>query len=208
MTVEEANMFITFEGGEGSGKTTVVKKVAEELIKLNYEVLITREPGGSKVAEQIRNIILDKNNTSITAETEALLFAASRTQHLEEIIIPALKRGQIVLCDRFVDSSLAYQAYARELGFDFVLKANDYAMKNLPELTFYCDVDPELGLKRISTRDNLNRLDLENIAFHEKVRNGYKEVVKRFPNRVVEINANGTIDEMLIDIMRILKERL
>lgn len=208
MTVEESNMFITFEGGEGSGKTTVVKKVAEELIKLNYEVLITREPGGSKVAEQIRNIILDNNNTSITAETEALLFAASRTQHLEEIIIPALKRGQIVLCDRFVDSSLAYQAYARELGFDFVLKANDYAMKNLPELTFYCDVDPELGLKRISTRDNLNRLDLENIAFHEKVRNGYKEVVKRFPNRVVEINANGTIDEMLIDIMRILKERL
>lgn len=201
-------MFITFEGGEGSGKTSIIKLVEAELIKLNHQVLVTREPGGSLVAEQIRKIILDSKNISMTAETEALLFAASRTQHLEEIVLPALKDGKIVLCDRYVDSSLAYQAYARDLGFDFVLKANNYAIKNLPDITFYLDVEPELGLKRISVRNNLNRLDKEKLSFHKKVREGYHEVMKMYPERVVKIDANGTIDEMLQDIMKVLGEKL
>ena len=201
-------MFITFEGGEGSGKTSVIKRIEEKLIKMNYEVLVTREPGGSVVAEQIRKIILDSKNTSITTETEALLFAASRTQHLEEIVLPALKEGKIVLCDRYVDSSLAYQAYARDLGFDFVLSANSYALKHLPELTFYLDVLPEIGLKRISERDDLNRLDKERKSFHEKVRQGYLKVLEMYPERVIKIDSNGTIDQMEEDIMKVLQERL
>lgn len=201
-------MFITFEGGEGSGKTTIIKRVEAELKNMGRRTLVTREPGGSAVAEQIRNIILDSKNTKMTGETEALLFAASRTQHLEEIVLPALKKGVVVLSDRYVDSSLAYQAYARNIGFDFVLKANAYALKHMPDVTFYLDVDPRLGLERISSREDLNRLDMEARSFHEKVRLGYYEVIKMFPDRVHKIDANGTIDEMFEDIMRILKAKL
>lgn len=201
-------MFITFEGGEGSGKTSIIKRIESNLLEFGYDVLVTREPGGSIVAEQIRKVILDSKNTSMTAETEALLFAASRTQHLEEIVLPALKANKIVLCDRYVDSSLAYQAYARNLGFEFVLSANSYAIRHLPNLTFYLDVLPEIGLKRISVRDDLNRLDKEKESFHEKVRQGYLKVLEMYPERVVKIDANGTIDQMEIDIMKVLKEKL
>lgn len=201
-------MFITFEGGEGSGKTSVIKEVEKALVNKGYEVLVTREPGGSIVAEQIRQVILDSKNTSMTAETEALLFAASRTQHLEEIVLPALKAGKIVLCDRYVDSSLAYQAYARELGFDFVLKANNYALKHMPNITFYLDVMPELGLKRIKVRDDLNRLDKERTSFHEKVREGYLKVMEMYPDRVIKIDANGTIQQSFLDIMKVLDHKL
>ncbi|MGI6781747.1 MAG: dTMP kinase [Acholeplasmataceae bacterium] len=202
-------MFITFEGGEGSGKTSVIKRVESALIKKGYQVLTTREPGGSKVAEQIRKVILDSQNTEMTAATEALLFAASRTQHLEEKVLPALKEGKIVLCDRYVDSSLAYQAYGRDLGFDFVSKANAFALKHLPTITFYLDVLPEIGLKRIRQRDDdLNRLDKEEISFHEKVREGYFKLLEMYPERMVKINANETIEISFNEIMRVLEERL
>lgn len=201
-------MFITFEGGEGSGKTSVIREVQAALIKKGYQVLVTREPGGSHVAEQIRQIILDSKNTSMTAATEALLFAASRTQHLEEKVLPALKEGKIVLCDRYVDSSLAYQAYGRDLGFDFVSKANNFAMKHLPDVTFYLDVLPEIGLKRIRKRDDLNRLDKEEKSFHEKVREGYFKLLSMYPERIVKINANDTIEVSFNEIMKVLDKKL
>lgn len=201
-------MFITFVGGEGSGKTSVIREVEAALIKKGYQVLVTREPGGSHVAEQIRQIILDSKNTSMTAATEALLFAASRTQHLEEKVLPALKEGKIVLCDRYVDSSLAYQAYGRDLGFDFVSKANNFAMKHLPDVTFYLDVLPEIGLKRIRKRDDLNRLDKEEKSFHEKVREGYFKLLSMYPERIVKINANDTIEVSFNEIMKVLDKKL
>jgi dTMP kinase len=201
-------MFITFEGGEGSGKTSVIREVEAALIKKGYQVLVTREPGGSHVAEQIRQIILDSKNTSMTAATEALLFAASRTQHLEEKVLPALKEGKIVLCDRYVDSSLAYQAYGRDLGFDFVSKANNFAMKHLPDVTFYLDVLPEIGLTRIRKRDDLNRLDKEEKSFHEKVREGYFKLLSMYPERIVKINANDTIEVSFNEIMKVLDKKL
>lgn len=201
-------MFITFEGGEGSGKTSVIREVEAALIKKGYQVLVTREPGGSHVAEQIRQIILDSKNTSMTAATEALLFAASRTQHLEEKVLPALKEGKIVLCDRYVDSSLAYQAYGRDLGFDFISKANNFAMKHLPDVTFYLDVLPEIGLKRIRKRDDLNRLDKEEKSFHEKVREGYFKLLSMYPERIVKINANDTIEVSFNEIMKVLDKKL
>lgn len=201
-------MFITFEGGEGSGKTSVIREVEAALIKKGYQVLVTREPGGSHVAEQIRQIILDSKNTSMTAATEALLFAASRTQHLEEKVLPALKEGKIVLCDRYVDFSLAYQAYGRDLGFDFISKANNFAMKHLPDVTFYLDVLPEIGLKRIRKRDDLNRLDKEEKSFHEKVREGYFKLLSMYPERIVKINANDTIEVSFNEIMKVLDKKL
>ena len=131
-------MFITFEGGEGTGKTTLIKDIAD-ILKRDYDVLTSREPGGSMIAEAIRDVILNPKYKGVTPNTEALLLAAARAQHLDEIILPALAENKIVLCDRYLDSSLAYQAYARDLGFDFVLNINQYATYHMPELTFYID---------------------------------------------------------------------
>lgn len=193
-------MFITFEGGEGTGKTTLIAKIAEFLRK-NYEVVTTREPGGSAIAEAIRDIILNPKYEGVTPTTEALLLAAARAQHLDEVILPALKQHKIILCDRFLDSSLAYQAYARGLGFDFVLNINAYAVKHLPDLTFYIDLDPQVGMKRIENRDKYDRLDQETKEFHDRVRKGYLEVYKKYPNRIIIINGDQSIDEILNQIL-------
>lgn len=194
-------MFITFEGGEGSGKTTIIKKLEKLLIDKGYDVIVTREPGGSKISEKIRTLLLDNQyQGNITPETEALLFAASRGQHLNDIILPALKSKKIVLCDRYVDSSLAYQGYARNLGFDFIKKVNTYALKHSPDITFYLDLDPNIGLQRINNRNNLNRLDKENILFHNKVRQGYLKLCKKYKKRLVKINADDTPDNITNNI--------
>lgn len=193
-------MFITFEGGEGTGKTTLIAKIAEFLRK-NHEVVTTREPGGSAIAEAIRDIILNPKYEGVTPTTEALLLAAARAQHLDEVILPALKQHKIILCDRFLDSSLAYQAYARGLGFDFVLNINAYAVKHLPDLTFYIDLDPQVGMKRIENRDKYDRLDQETKEFHDRVRKGYLEVYKKYPNRIIIINGDQSIDEILNQIL-------
>ncbi|MBN2267958.1 MAG: dTMP kinase [Acholeplasmataceae bacterium] len=200
-------MFITFEGGEGTGKTTLIAKIAEFLRK-NHEVVTTREPGGSAIAEAIRDIILNPKYQGVTPTTEALLLAASRAQHLDEVILPALKQDKIVLCDRFLDSSLAYQAYARGLGFDFVLNINAYAVKHLPDLTFYIDLDPKVGMKRIENRDKYDRLDQETREFHDRVREGYLEVYKKYPNRIITINGDQSIDEILGQILNEIQARL
>ncbi|MCL6574084.1 MAG: dTMP kinase [Bacillus sp. (in: Bacteria)] len=203
----ENGTFITFEGPEGAGKTTIINRVASHL----DNVLITREPGGIDIAEQIRRVILDKENTAMDPRTEALLYAAARRQHLIEKVKPALVEGKIVLCDRFVDSSLAYQGYARGLGIDEVWMINQFAIEDLmPGLTIYFDILPELGLKRINQNKGreINRLDLENLEFHQKVRAGYHLLTQRFPNRIVSIDASGTIDEVFKKTLNLVKAKL
>ncbi|MDX9690847.1 MAG: dTMP kinase [Acholeplasmataceae bacterium] len=200
-------MFITFEGGEGTGKTTLIQSI-KDLLSQKYDVITTREPGGSKIAEAIRDIILNPVYLGVTPYTEALLLAAARAQHLDEVIIPALKQHKVVLCDRYIDSSLAYQGYARDLGFDFVLSINKYATKHMPDLTFYIDLDPEVGMKRISNRDKYDRLDQESHDFHVLVRKGYQEIAKMYPSRIVTINGNQTIDEIIKEISNVIYQRL
>jgi dTMP kinase len=199
--------FITFEGPDGAGKSTIIDMVAKRL----GNVLLTREPGGIDIAEQIRAVILDKENTAMDPRTEALLYAAARRQHLIEKVKPALDEGKIVLCDRFVDSSLAYQGFARGLGIDEVFAINQFAIENLmPELTIYFDIEPELGLKRINKNKGreINRLDLENLEFHQKVSNGYHQLIDRFPDRIRCIDASGTVEEVFAETLKIIEEML
>jgi dTMP kinase len=168
-----------------------------DLEQLGYQVLQTREPGGIEIAEKIRNVILDKNHTAMDPRTEALLYAAARRQHLVEKVNPALESGKIVLCDRFIDSSLAYQGHARGLGMDDVYSINQFAIGDrMPELTIYFDIDPVVGLNRINQHDNreVNRLDLEDIQFHYKVREGYELLLKRFPDRIKKIDAADPLE--------------
>lgn len=189
--------FITMEGGEGAGKTTILHRVSKRLQQLGLDVITTREPGGIDISEQIRHIILDPAQTSMDGRTEALLYAAARRQHLVERVIPALERGKVVLCDRFIDSSLAYQGHARGLGVDEVYAINEFAIQScMPELTLLLDIDPVEGLKRISANKEReqNRLDLEKMSFHEQVFEGYDIIAKRFPERIHRINANDHID--------------
>lgn len=203
----KSGTFITFEGPDGAGKTTIISMVADEL----KDALHTREPGGIDIAEQIRHVILNRENTAMDPRTEALLYAAARRQHLIEKVKPALDEGRVVLCDRFVDSSLAYQGYARGLGIDEVWSINQFAIENLmPELTIYFDIEPEMGLKRINKNKGreINRLDLENLDFHHRVREGYHILIDRFPNRIVKIDASGTIDEVFKRTMQIVKAKL
>lgn len=198
--------FITFEGGEGSGKTTLIELLVSELRENGYDIIQTREPGGSKIAEQIRNVILNIENTNMDYITEAYLYAASRRQHLSEVIIPALNANKIVICDRFIDSSLAYQGYARGIGIDKVYKINEYATNGLlPDLTIYIDVDPTIGLNRIKTNHRkVDRFDLEELAFHKKVREGYLEVAKMFSERIKIIDGNRNIEDIYKDVKQLI----
>lgn len=193
--------FITFEGGECSGKTTIINSICEYFNKNNINYITTREPGGIKISEEIRNIILDINNTEMTPECEALLYAASRMQHLSQRVIPAINEDKIVLCDRFIDSSLAYQGYARGLGFDMVLKANTFALGYMPGLTLFIDVTPDVALKRLAGRGKTDRLDLEKKDFHEKVYQGYLEVLKMYPERIIRINGNQSLEGVISDCL-------
>lgn len=193
-------MFITFEGPEGSGKTTVSNIIEKRLEDIGYQVVHTREPGGTPIAEQIRNIILDKANTMLDARAEALLYAASRRQHLVEKVWPALKEGKLVICDRYIDSSLAYQGGARNLGVENVLNINMFATEGtFPDMTLLFDITPEEGLKRIAANANreVNRLDLEKIEFHKLVRNTFLELAKQYKDRYVIIDASKPLDEVV-----------
>lgn len=188
-------LFITFEGNDGSGKTTISMKVYEKMKDMGFDVIYTREPGGIDIAEQIRKVILDPNNTAMDERTEALLYAASRRQHLVEKVLPALTKGQIVLCDRFIDSSLAYQGIARGIGIDEVLQVNEFAIEgHMPDATIFLSVSLEEGMKRVSDRGNKDRLDNEAESFHQKVAEGYELIKEKFKNRMVLVNANNDID--------------
>jgi len=199
--------FITFEGGECSGKTTIIKELAKDFTNKGIDFITTREPGGIKISEEIRNIILDNTNTMMVPEVEALLYAASRMQHLCERVIPAVKENKIILCDRYLDSSLAYQGYARGLGMDSVLKANSFALDYLPDLTIYIDVTPEVALKRMENQDRggkKDRLDSEGIKFHQMVYLGYHEVLKMYPNRIKVVDGSRPLVEVINDVKKII----
>ena len=204
-------MFITIEGPEGSGKTTAVNYAVSKLEEMGYQIVRTREPGGTPIAEQIRNVILDKANTSMDKRTEALLYAAARRQHLVEKVWPALKEGKIVICDRYLDSSLAYQGGARGLGIDNILQVNNFATEGtFPDLTLLFDIEPELGLARIAANSNreVNRLDLEKIEFHRTVRNTFLELARRYPERFVVIDASKSKEEVAAKTLEVMLSRI
>jgi len=200
-------LFITFEGPDGSGKTTVSTKVYEKLQAKGYDVIYTREPGGSDIAEQIRGIILDSKNTAMDAKTEALLYAASRRQHLVEKVIPALNKHKIVICDRFVDSSLVYQGIARNIGIDSVFAINKFAIDEyMPDLTIYLNITASKGLERIINRKNKDRLDQEALAFHQAVENGYQKIIEMFKERYHLVDADQNITKVVNDSYDIIIE--
>lgn len=201
--------FITVEGPEGAGKTTAIEQLMKQLGSLGIEVVLTREPGGIEIAEKIREVILNKNHTAMDGRTEALLYAAARRQHLVEKVVPALQKGKVVLCDRFIDSSLAYQGHARGLGIDEVLSINEFAIQDTwPDLTLLFDVAPEIGLQRITANSGReqNRLDMEKLPFHQKVYEGYQEVLRRYPDRIVKINAANGPEEVVADALAAIKK--
>ena len=202
-------LFISLEGNEGAGKTTAAYTLKKELEERGYPVLYTREPGGSQIAEQIRDVLLDFSNTNMDPKTEAILYAASRRQHLSEILKPALEKGTIILCDRFIDSSLVYQGIARNLGIEEVEALNMYATDNLwPDLTLLLLVDVETGLKRVQKRGEINRMDQESLAFHKDVKKGYELLAKRYPERIRTIDANKNQDETAEECLKIILDKL
>lgn len=203
--------FITVEGGEGSGKSTILKKVFEKLKNNNIDVILSREPGGVEISEQIRNVIVDVKNNAMDKRTEALLYAASRRQHLIEKVIPSLNSGKIVLLDRFIDSSLAYQGYARKIGIEEILKINQFAIDGyMPDLTIFFDLDPKIGLERINknSKREINRFDLERMEFHKKVREGYYLLLEKYPERIVKIDASKSIEEVTNDVYSLIEDKL
>lgn len=200
-------MFITFEGPDGSGKSTIIKKVYDFLIEKGFDVIKTREPGGSPIAEKIRELILDTENTKMSYRAEALLYAASRAQHLEETILPALNDNKIVLCDRFLLSSLAYQGVGRDLGIEDVRKVNEFAINGLmPDFVLFFDVDPIITLKRKSSLDTADRLEKEDNYFHRRVYNGYKEILNSEKNIEI-IDATDSVDGVFNQCLDVLRRR-
>ena len=193
--------FITFEGGDGSGKSTQISLLRDWLLQAGYDVILTREPGGTQISEKIRELILDPDNQEMADMTEALLYAAARAQLVSQMIKPALAEGKVVICDRFVDSSIAYQAYGRGLG-DAVGVINTYAVDGcMPDLTILLRLDPEKGSRRIADREH-DRIEQAPDAFHRKVYEGYLALEKAYPERIFGIDASGTIDEIADEIRR------
>ena len=199
--------FITFEGCEGVGKSRQLSLLKEELDNMKISYLLTREPGGNDIAEKIRGIILDKENEDMTDRCEALLYAAARVQHIEKTIIPALNEGKLVICDRYMDSSFAYQSYARNLGFSYVKEVNGYAYENcMPDLTLFLDLPPKEAFKRKGGVELNDRMEISGMEFHENVYKGYQELCKKFPERIVKIDCSGSKAETHAKIMDVLKK--
>lgn len=191
--------FISFEGVDGSGKSTQISRLKEYLEAEGYEVVLSREPGGTDIGEQIRSVILDTKNEGMSPVTEALLYAASRAQHVQDVIAPAIQAGKVVICDRYIDSSLAYQQYGRGLG-ECVRIINGYAIGDcMPDLTFLLKVKPDVGEIRIGSRDK-DRIELEDMRFHEAVYRGYESLQEEFSSRIVAINATRSVDEIFAQI--------
>ena len=197
--------FIVFEGPDGSGKTTVCDIVCQKLKDEGFNIVHTREPGGIDIAEQIRAVILDPKNTAMDARTEALLYAASRRQHLVEKVLPAINDGKIVICERFVYSSLAYQGKARGIGYEGVKAVNDFAIEGCkPDITIYLDVDEQTGQSRINDRGNKDRLDAESINFHHLVNEGYKEIISLYKDNVKIVDATKDINTVVDNSLAII----
>lgn len=204
--------FISFEGPDGAGKTSVIRQIKADLVdQLGADrVLYTREPGGSPIAEQIRRVLFAPENKDMDARTEALLFAASRRQHVVSTLRPALAAGKVILCDRYLDSSLVYQGVGRQLGMEAIWKLNQYAIDGLlPNLTINLDVPSELGLRRIAEHrsNQVNRLDKEKLSFHHMVRHAFLELQKADPDRIKLIDASQSLDRVVADVKRVINQR-
>ncbi len=203
-----SGFFITFEGLEGSGKSTQVGLLASKLREEEKSIVVTREPGGTRIGELIREITHNKDNVDLTAVAEAYLMAASRGQHVREIIRPALEAGKIVISDRYIDSSLAYQGYGRELGEDVIRTANQLAIDGvMPDLTILLDVPPDVGFSRRSSSGKIDRLDLQQKDFYQRVYQGYKALAEKYKERFVVINSGLPIEEVQANILKHLTER-
>lgn len=199
--------FITFEGCEGSGKSTQVKLLAAHLDRAGISYILTREPGGSRIAEDIRRIILDGKNTEMCDECEAMLYAASRIQHLKEKVIPALEEGKVVICDRYVDSSLAYQGYARRLGLEYVADINKKAFELCtPDLTVFLNISPEKAFERKNGADENDRMEKQGLEFHKRVYEGYLQLLDKYP-RICAVECKGTREETHKTIVDLLVKR-
>jgi dTMP kinase len=210
-------LFITFEGGEGAGKTTVINNIQEKLTQKKQAVVTTREPGGSALGNQIRQWLLVRDNAiAVGQEAELLLFLAARAQHLEELIKPALMAGKIVLCDRFNDSTIAYQGAARGLGIDYVQGlCEQVCRQTLPDITFYLDIDPTVGLQRRlkeqkseATAGELDRIESEAITFHRAVRDGFLLLARQNPSRIQVVDASKPLDHVLDQVWGKISEKI
>lgn len=204
-------LFITIEGPDGAGKTSVLSELYPRLDLAAAQTIVkTREPGGIPIAEKIRKIILDPNNEEMDERTEALLYAAARRQHLVEKVLPALEAGKIVLCDRFVDSSLAYQGAGRRIGVEAITSINEFAIEGtLPDFTVYLDVDSDTGLRRIQSnrKNQIDRLDSEGLEFHQRVRHEYLKLVEKNPKRITKIDAKMSFEDVVEATFRAIVER-
>lgn len=202
------SLFITFEGGEGAGKTTLIEKFYSSLITENLKVIKTREPGGTPIGEQIRNLLLHQEKYEISELSEILLFLASRVQHIEKIILPALNSGSIVLCDRFNESTIAYQGIARGVGKKLTQQLCQLATESVtPDITFIVDIDPKIGLERAKKASvELDRLEKLNIEFHQKVREGYQLLAKENPQRIFLLDGTKTPGELLHQALEVFKK--
>lgn len=200
--------FITFEGCDGCGKSTQLSLLIDYLKENGVPHIFTREPGGGKISEAIRGILLSGKNTEMSDECEALLYAAARAQHIKDRVEPALQEGKLVVCDRYVDSSFAYQAYARGLGMEFVEKINAFALEGfLPDVTVFFDLSPKEAFARKKGADEDDRMELAGLAFHERVYEGYLDLAKKYPDRFVVINARKSIEEIASEVLTVLKEK-
>ncbi|MFC2075254.1 dTMP kinase [Bdellovibrionota bacterium] len=200
--------FITFEGVEGSGKSTQIRILTQFLEGQGFEVVLTREPGGTPISDKIRDLLLDVENKEMKPTTELLLYAASRSQHVEEKILPALKQGKVVICDRFADSTVAYQGFARGIDRKLIDQCILLATGGVkPDLTFVLDMPVEIGRERASRR-GVDRMEQEEVEFHEKVRGAFLEIAKEEPERVIVVDADCSIDELSEKLQKIMKERM
>lgn len=210
MTEKNIGRFISIEGPDGSGKSSLIKELTRQLTELGYDVVATREPGGSPIAEHIREVILDVSNTSMDSKTEALLFAAARRQHLVETILPALQAGKLVLSDRFIDSSIAYQGVARGIPAEDIWAINQFGIEDhMPDLTLLIDVPAEVGLERIyksQGQRQFDRLDQESIEFHQLVRNAFLEIEQN-NERVILVDGDQSVADVTKDCLTILKDK-
>ncbi len=200
-------IFISVEGSDGSGKSTQIENIKKFFKDKGIDIVFTREPGGTQIGEILRNLVLDKNLKEMDDMTEALVYAAARAQHVAQVIKPALNEGKIVICDRFVDSSIAYQGYGRGLGKSVKI-INDFAIAGcMPDVTFLMKMDPRIGRRRIKA-DQQDRIELEKDDFHIKTFEGYLELERQYPDRIVGIDASRTIEEIKIDIYNKLEDVL
>ena len=201
-------LFITLEGGDGAGKSTQIRNIESFFEERGFVVVHTREPGGPRISEKLRDILLDKENSEMDPVTEMLIYAAARAQNVREIVIPAIEEGKVVICDRFTDSSIAYQGYGRGLG-EMVAEVNRRATGGLePDMTFWLDIDPETGRERAKNEGEPDRIELEKLDFHYRLYEGYKTLAKQHPERIKRIDASGTPEEMRDEIYGYLEELL